>query len=408
MVHPPLPNRVSGISSRSALAGSVSDGLFIWLAATLAFVASVLCFTPRYYCWEFSADLANVAEVSRAMYTRQQLVEPWALIHHPAHRVQEWRLLFPYLVYVLHLPRVVYYAFPFVGALCTTALAVGIVLDRTRSRTLAAATGGLMATSAWFFVSVGFLAYFDSWVLFFLMLAVFRAGPWSLMACVALGSFIDERMLIALPMIWGLRRANFGPMRSDAKDDTIALILGALPYVVFRGGYILAYRETSVNDYLANENFSTRSLLQMLSGAWHGLRTGWLPIVGLLLGPGLVARGSLAVGLAITLTASISVAGDYSRSAAMLSPAVLAGVIFLGKGQPKMIPRLAMAALALNLIIPAKHVFAIGHTFLRPVNEIEREADAFEESRRSNPKANIRVDILGSPTKPIHPVSGST
>jgi hypothetical protein len=200
-------------------------------------------------------------------------------------------------------------------------------------------------------------------------------------------------MLIAIPLIWAARRAQFGP-EIGQRDLMVALVLGALPYLTFRGGYVIMYSDFAASDYIRNEQLSRRPILLMLSGAWQGLRMFWISIFALSLCRALPARRILLIVCAFTLGVSLLVAGDFSRSAAILAPVALAGMIKWGIIAPRCTLWLAATAFALNLILPAKHVFAIGSTYLRPLGVIRAEASAFESARRTNPQAQIRVNIL--------------
>ena len=130
-----------------------------------AFVLVIVFFAPRFVLWPFiDLDPAehHPPEFNRAIDTLRQLDQPFMPITNPTNRVINWRLLFPILGHYLHLPP-----WAFLACRCSGAcLCLGMWLTwfgASRAWWAALAAAALFGTTSWFFVSTGWLAYFDSW-----------------------------------------------------------------------------------------------------------------------------------------------------------------------------------------------------------------------------------------------------
>src|SRR4051812_47558674 len=152
-----------------------------------AALLSTLLFTPRYWLWCFAgAPLQDVIslqpEFNRAFFALQQLHDPWQRIENPTHRVIEWRLLFPLLGHYLGFPDGLYFALPHLGCVAALVAIAGSMWRMTRAVLATAAATLLAATASWYFVSTGWLAYFDSWLVAALVLASFANSRWVLLS----------------------------------------------------------------------------------------------------------------------------------------------------------------------------------------------------------------------------------
>ena len=83
----------------------------------------------------------------------------------------------------------------------------------------------LFATLPWFFVSSGWLGYFDSWYVLGLVAAAFVPSRWVLGAVAVLTPWVDERFLLALPVILLIREASL--QRMEDRDGRAALLMRA-------------------------------------------------------------------------------------------------------------------------------------------------------------------------------------
>src|SRR6476620_11351827 len=115
-------------------------------------------------------------ELHRAFHALHQLQDPWQRIDDPVNRVIEWRLLWPVIAHSLGFSHSVYFAVPYLGCIAALAAVSTITWRATKDALPTFAASILAATSSWFFVSTGWLAYFDSWLILGLLLASFASG----------------------------------------------------------------------------------------------------------------------------------------------------------------------------------------------------------------------------------------
>jgi len=331
-------------------------------------------FTPHFWLWagvEKSATklLSQQPELNRAHFVLQQVQDPWQRIDDPSNRVIEWRLFWPIVAHYTWMPDKVLLAIPMLGCLLALGVVGSLVWRATADPWAVAGAALLAATSSWFFVSTGWLGYFDSWLMVGLLLASFAESRSILIATALVTPWIDERFLLALPLCLAVRAlgADGRPPRDGRawRGDAVALAAGIVPYVAVRlGAEIFHVRETSA-AYLKIRGFSTIPLDRMASGLWQGVRLGWIClVVGLPLAfrPGLRAgwlNVALALGLSAGLAVNVIVADDFSRSVSVVLPALVAGLVLAWKKWPVQ----ARAALpwicAGNLLLPAKHVISL-------------------------------------------------
>lgn len=350
-----------------------------WLAAggdlLLALAAMVLvlvCFAPRFVVWRGLGipDLLGFPELNRAADALRQLEDPFVRISNPSNRVLEWRLLFPVLGWALRLPSWLYLALPSAGCLAVLACVAAQLRAAGWRRDEALAVLLLTASGPWFFVSTGWLAYFDSWLVLALLGVVFGSSRLTLAGAVALAPWVDERFLFVLPACllarqW--RKANaavvvMGTIRPWADGATAAVAL--VPFLGLRLGAAVCG--------VGGDGAALREILAgrpagfpwggVLAGIWEGLRFGWLAVAVFAVR---VARGGpedrrqgglLALAAVAALGVMLRLAADFGRSAAMLMP-LLAAVLVIGWWRGDGLRRGFVWCLAgLNLLLPAHHV----------------------------------------------------
>lgn len=342
-------------SSRSVIAGSLA------VAALLAVVG----FAPRYWLWPAAGIplgdfIAVQPEFHRAAFALGQLENPWQRIADPTNRVIEWRLLFPVVAHTLELPPALYLALPAVGVLLALGVAAAALWRETKDAALTLGGTLLSATSSWFFVSTGWLAYFDSWLIAALVLATFARSRITLALAALLAPWIDERFLLALPLCLVLRPTLAGGSSDRRRHfgDAAALLAGILPYVAVRlGAEWFGWRATAAG-YWGDRTLLPAGPLVLLWGAWNGLRLGWFAIA--LPWRQLAVRPRWTVaGIAVaTVAVNLLVADDLSRSVSVLLPLLLASLVLAHRADAVR-ARWFAAALALgNLVLPAEHVIA--------------------------------------------------
>ena len=136
----------------------------------------IACFAPRFMHWswiDLDSSEHHAPEFNRAIDTLRQLEHPFMPITNPTNRVINWRLLFPLLGHLLHLPRWAFLALPSLGCLLVLGYVALLVRREGGTRWTAITATALTGTTSWFFVSTGWLAYFDSWYVLGLLVATF-------------------------------------------------------------------------------------------------------------------------------------------------------------------------------------------------------------------------------------------
>ena len=336
------------------------------VAATLAAAGlSVYFFSPRFVLWRLLGTSITPPELVRAGDALRQLQHPLMHMDSSVNSVLEWRLLLPALGHALRLPDAVYLGLPHLGAL----LALGFVVAVARRhgfgwpRAIAAAT--ILATSDWFFVSVGWLGYFDSWCILGLLLVAFARRPWVAAVAILAAPWIDERFVLALPLCLFLRTVPLGAEKPSMREPIawrrlFELGLALLPWVLIRGWFYWRGGDDVTSPYLRDWTANGAiAPLSYLAGLWEGARWGWLAVLALVVQQGRTAPRWCAALLAIlagTMAASLFLAEDLSRSASVAAPAVLFGLLFLRFPSPRAAILGTIAVAALNLLCPARHV----------------------------------------------------
>ncbi len=360
-----------------------------WVVPGSILVSALVCFffSPRFVLWrglDIHGALFN-PELNRAADTLKQVAQPFAHIDNATNVVINWRLLFPLLAHWLHLPRWLFLALPHIGCLIAVGTMIHVVWRRTGDRSTALMAAALLATSDWFFVSMGWLTYFDSWFVLGLVIATFIRSRLALGLACLLVPWIDERIILALPLCavvrevfqrdWSDRR------RGDLAKDFAVMAALALPYVGLRLALLLT-KDTSSAGYLTENGELIRStpLWRYAEGFWAGFRVGWVYLIAFCLsswrqGRSLRSMVTIAVVL-LVIAVALTIAGDISRSMAILLPAVMMGILVAPSWWPRY-SRLALPiALAANLLLPAQHVIA---TFKVPIFYLYHELDSLRK-----------------------------
>jgi hypothetical protein len=241
---------------------------------------------------------------------------------------------------------------------------------------LAFCAAGLLGTGSWFFVSTGWLTYADSWsVLGLLVVACSPSRAWVFIACL-LEPFIDERFILGLPLVFVLRQVFLDRYRdgvdrqslSQALRDLGSISVGIAPYLLLRlidvhrgDGSFASYMHTRVHE-LSDVPIS---LYARFLGVWMGLRAGWALVIALVIvvclgrprGPAVIAAVVLGVLIIFTTVLSQVIAADTGRSASILWPAAVVGLMVIMRARPNWARQALPALLGVNLILPASYVF---------------------------------------------------
>ncbi len=346
-------------------------------SAIVSGLVSIFFFFPRFWLWRgigiAPTDLLSIEpELHRAFFSLQQLQNPWQRIDDVTNRVIEWRLWWPVVAHDLHLPAGVYLALPHLGCALTLASTAFFIWRATADAATTAAATMLAATLSWFFVSTGWLAYFDSWLMLGLVLASFSSSRRILFGAALLAPWIDERFILALPLCLGVRSlAADGATPRDPRTlwgDAGALLAGIAPYVAVRLGAELTHARTTSSSYWAQRSLLPASPVVMLIGAWHGLRLGWIAVavgLGVTFRDRRAGRWLAAAAIFASLAVNLCIADDLSRSASIAFPVLVAGIILAWQAQPDLTARVLPLICLGNLLLPAAHIIA------KPANDDE-------------------------------------
>ena len=348
---------------------AISPWLFCLLSAVAAFLVVNYVFCPRLVLWKgLNVPLAwSYPEVNRAVDTLRQIQQPFSPINNPTNDVIRWRLLFPLLAHYLSIPDVVYLAIPHIGCILVLGWFTFLTLNLTKSRVDAFIASVLFGTTSWFFVSSGWLAYFDSWYILGLLLTAFHPSRSLVIASCLLVPWIDERFILALPLSLLVRAAYFDRNVFSSKPfllDVLAIIATTLPWVAFRAYLVFSAIDTCPSATTNQFTFDKPGVfLTLLDGWWNGLRGLWVyPIVFFVLfirQRKIVTSALLAAGLIIALVANLRFAGDISRSVSNIIPLVALG-FFVSIRSPGFAWRKLLIGLTIfNLFMPASHVVIV-------------------------------------------------
>ncbi len=338
------------------------ENILRWLLAVGIFGALLWVFSPAWSAfslWPRVPEMSFMVEVRRGAAVLAQVAQPGAPVADPLHAAIQWRLLFPLIGRILHLPAPALFALAHVGALGVLAWLITLCRRAAlpwRDTALAACTLG---AASWFFTATGWLGYYDSWLALALLFVAFAAARWPVVLACVWAPWIDERFVIAAPLAL-LCRWLHRPDRFDLRRDLLppAALLAA--FVAVRLGLLSGHTApgATATGYLAGKNFLAAPPARIALGIWEGLRAAWLPLLaGLVLLRTTPRRALvLAVSTVAVLLVGLATAQDYSRSLTMLLPVAVLGVVLAAQAPAPWLPRLLLVSAPLALLLPAHHV----------------------------------------------------
>ncbi len=364
-----------------------------------AFVLVIACFAPRFVLWPFvDLDSAEIhpPEINRAIDALRQLDNPFVPITNPKNRVINWRLLFPLLGHYLCLPHWAFLGLPALGCLVVLAYVAHLVRRESGTWWAALAAAALCGSTSWFFVSTGWLAYFDSWcVLGMLVTAFGRSKLATALACL-LTPWVDERFVLAVPLLVVVRGIDSGGTARSLSDG-LRFFSFVAPYCALRLIALVTQHDQGSTVHLREHLATVHNAREIALGMWSGLRSLWAfvaiaPI--LLFSKGRAgAAVILLVASAGTLLASVPLAHDLSRTASTLLPSAVLGIILLVRKGPSLAGWPIAAALAFNLLTPGQHIVE-GWESPSQINPLHVEIKLFRHPPRL--LANLHLVRAGS------------
>ncbi|HEY4312708.1 MAG TPA: tetratricopeptide repeat protein [Pirellulales bacterium] len=355
--------------------------------AVTAGLVIVFMFTPRFVVWRgmIVARRLPFPEIHRAFDTLYQLQDLWAPADSHSNAVLAWRLLFPGIWYYGQLPALWFFALPFIGCVVTLWLVAWLNYRRLESWRLTWLATALFAALPWFFVSTGWLAYFDSWLMMGLLVVGFVPSRVALGLTCLLTPWIDERFVLALPVAIAVRLVALGYVEDRnwraALVDLAVIVAASVPYPAIRA--ISWWRgDPGSSGYIERHWNEVQSVpvSRFLEGLWSGFRVSWLLIGAALCftAQRLGARWGFlfAVLVIASSVASLFVAADMSRSLIIETPVMLLGIWLWGDLKLPRYSYVLSAILAANLLLPAAHVV---WPFKIPIRYLYTEIDRYRE-----------------------------
>jgi hypothetical protein len=293
------------------------------------------------------------------------------------------------VLHLLHAPPTVFLVLPQLGCLLVLGWIARLTLQETNDRRLALGACILFGASSWFFVSMGWLAYLDSWYVLGLLIAAFHPSTIWLVASCLLTPWIDERFVLALPMTLGVR-ALFLRRRLECDRDFIKDALTCLatitPWLIFRVSVIVLGYDTSPSATQFGGTLHRPGIvLTVIDGLWNGLRGGWyyaiIPIALAVVSRSWTSALYLMGTTLAAIGANLGLAGDISRSASNLIPLAIFGFFETSRQNVRSWRLTFWALVAFNLICPAAHVVT---SFKLPISRLPTEL-----ARWSNPPPEV-------------------
>jgi len=362
-------------SKRAPSKGSAWRAVAWCLVIAVTAAAVVVCrFSPAFVNWRglYLADPPQEkSEFIRAKSSLAQLHAPWSPVTKEVNQVIEWRLLFPLVWHYVRLPPGLYLAMPQIGCVLACWLVAWLVHRQLGNWPQTWMITALFATLPWFFVSAGWLAYFDSWLVIGLVAAAFVPSRWVLGLACALTPWIDERFLLALPVTLLVRAialqscqpANTPENRQGRPLllDLAVAVAASLPYPTIRA-LVWLHGDAASTSYLRFhwQHACDVPLTTYLAGLWSGYRAAWLLIGATvwftarrLNGLWGTALGLLVAGSAV---GGLFIAADMSRTLMMVCPVALLGAMLWGRYQALSFRYALPSLLLANLLLPAAHV----------------------------------------------------
>jgi len=370
--------------------------------AVITAAVTLVFFSPRFANWQGVGypEVPAMAEFGRARYAVVQLEHLRAPIDSPYHKVIAWRLLLPVIWHFLRLPAWLYLAMPAAGCLLALWLVAWLSYGRYGDWVETWLTTAVFAALPWFFVSTGWLAYFDSWLVIGLLLAAFIPSRILLGLTCFLTPWIDERFVLAIPVAFSARMVCL--RRIEDRDwhglrlDLAVIFLASLPYPAIRAAAWLSGDPDST-AYVQRHLDEAHGVppVQYLLGLWSGYRAGWLLILAAVLlwwrRVGWVWGAIFAMVMIATAIGGLFIAADMTRTLMMLSPVLLLGAWLWKLWRPETLRWVLAAILAANLLLPANHVMW-GLTF--PIRGLPAEIDRWNNPPQ--PLAVARLIRLGN------------
>jgi hypothetical protein len=321
---------------------------------SLAILLVVLAvFSPRW--WLMDEPRPGTFQWDRGLTYLAQVEAPFDQDIEPAMR---WRPAPPLVAHTLGLSGPSAFVVPWLGVFGLTAYCLQLLWNRTGNGAYAVAATLTLATTSGWLAPLHWLGLNDAWVWLGLLVVAFSPSTWRIGLAVLLCTWCDERFIIGLPLAWTVRWGGKDPMN---RRNLLTVAGALLPYVVVRLGFGGSpWAGETERHFIASHLLMSREWIGFAPlGWWMGLRAAWVPLVYELTQVTARARLGLLAVLAATAGVTVVLAADLSRSAAIVLPVAMAGLIRHGTQTPATVATRHARWLALiGLLLPAVHVVA--------------------------------------------------
>ena len=371
---------------------------FRWLLAGGCFALLMFFFSPpwgAFRAWSRAPEMGNMIEVRRGASTLLQVAHPGIPIADPIHGGIQWRLLFPVIGHVLQLSPAWFFALAHAGCVIVLAFIITVLRRRGVGWTESALAAVTLGATSWYFASMCWLGYFDSWLVLGLLVVAFARSPRMVGLACLWAPWVDERFVIGAPLAllcrYLVQPANPGP-------ETPALFLKkevALPaallaaFLLVRLGVLagLSGPKATIAGYMNTLQIMDTPWPRVLFGIWEGLRAAWLFVV-LAVCLSWPKRGralALLAGVLAVMLVGLGTAQDFSRSMMFILPVGLLGVTLGLQAAPRWLRGALQAGAAAALLLPAHLVMNDG---VNPISGFYHELAALQ-----SPPAAIMPEI---------------
>jgi tetratricopeptide (TPR) repeat protein len=371
--------------------------LIRWLLACGCFALLLYFFSPpwaAFRAWSRVPDLGGMVEVRRGVSVLQQVAHPGAPVADALHGGIQWRLLFPVIGKVLALPPAVLFGLAHVGCVAVLGFIITVLRRRGAAWTESVLAALTLGAGSWYFASVCWLGYFDSWLVLALLIVAFAQSPRSVWLACLWAPWVDERFVLAAPLallcraLLLARSPAAAAWREKLKQEFSVPAALLLAFVLVRLGVLasLSGPQATVGGYWGTLNAGEAPWTRMAFGIWEGLRTAWF-FVGAAVVLGWRQRGwaaALAVAVLGVMVVGLATAQDFSRSMMLVLPVALLGVVLAVEAARWRLVTLQVCA-AVALLLPAHLVMS---NAVNPVSSLAHELASLQ-----SPPAAIMPEI---------------
>ena len=371
--------------------------LFRWLLALGCFVVLLVFFSPAwgaFRAWARAPEMGFMIETRRGAVVLDQMAHPGAPVTDTLHAAVQWRLLFPLIGRMLHLPPAVLFGLADAGCVAVLAFIITVLRRRGAGWADAALAALILGAGSWYFASVCWLGYFDSWLALGLLLVGFARSPRTVWLACLWAPWVDERFVLGAPLaLWcrfALRPGETAAESLAAWVKREALIPAALlaGFVGLRLGILRGQSApgATIAGYWRNLQFGEGAGGRVALGIWDGLRAGWLFVAAALLAGATSRRqAGLLGGMTVALVlAGLLTAQDFSRAMTLVLPVGLLGALRLVELGPSWWRPVGWLGAVAALLVPAHLVMS---NYTQPIHRLDQEWAALRD-----PPAVLRAE----------------